>query len=133
MSKDGCVVSRERPPWFDSMMPCTPYETALMASAAPWIPLMTTGRRAVCWIHGMSSQLSVLSMYWPISLPMPPPFRSLEATAPLMAEETFSEAMRSSASRFPGTWASTVTKMARTPSSRALCRSWVVLGREALT
>ena len=50
-----------------------------------------------------------------------------------MAEVTFSDAMRSSASRFPGTWASTVTKMALMPRERALCRSCVVFGRSALT
>lgn len=81
-------------------------------------------------IQARSSQTSVESMYLAMTRPSPPPFLSLVATAPLIAEAMFSAAIRSSASRLPGTGASTVTKMARMPSffaersrSSVFCRS----------
>lgn len=130
----GCVVSSERPPWLLSKMPSTPYSTALLASAAVCTPLSTMGSPpADRLIHARSSHVSDESMYLAMTLPRPPPFLSLVATAPLMAEAMFSAAMRSSASRLPGTGASTVTKMALMPRSFALRRRSSVLARSELT
>lgn len=113
----GCAVSRERPPWLLSRIPSAPYSTAFRASAAVWIPFRTIGSPPEAWrIHARSSQTNVESMYLAITRPRPPPFLSLVATAPLIAEAMFSAAIRSSASRFPGTGASTVTKIALMPS-----------------
>lgn len=119
----SAYVSRHLPPWLLIIIPCAPTSRALCASAALWIPLMTIGKREVSLIHATSSQFNVRSMYRPMSLPKPPPCLSLPASAPLTGEDTVSAATLSSASRFPGTCASTVMKIALTPSWRAFCRS----------
>lgn len=134
VSMAGCVVSSERPPWLLRRMPSTPYSTAFRASAAVCTPFNTMGRPPDDrLIHARSSQTSVESMYFAITRPSPPPFLSLVATAPLMAEAMFSAAIRSSASRLPGTGASTVTNMARMPSFFAVRSRSSVFFRSELT
>jgi hypothetical protein len=63
--------------------------------------------------HAISSQLNVASIYPPIVRPRPPPLESFDAATPLMAAVATEDQhlTRSSASRFPCTGPSIVTKM----------------------
>lgn len=130
----GTHVSSDLPPWLLSIIPSAPYSTAMRASATVCTPLSTTGSPDARLIQAMSSQTRLLSMYWAMSLPRPPPFLSLVDAAPEMADRTVvAAATRSSASRFPGTGASTVTKMALIPAFATLASSSAVLARSELT
>lgn len=48
VSKGGCAVSWERPPWLERTMPSTLCSNANAASSWHWIPLMTMGNFVMC-------------------------------------------------------------------------------------
>ena len=78
-------VSCDRPPWFDSPMPCTPCWKARIASSTHWMPLTTSGRAVVSRTQARSSQVTRGLITEPMVRAMPvtscpaltPPFSSL--------------------------------------------------------
>ena len=126
--------SRDLPPWLLNITASTPCSTANLTSSTVCTPFNTIGTELSFRIHSKSSQHRALSIYCPISLPNPLPFLSLLLSLPLIADLMGTACgMRSSASRLPGTGASTVTKTALMPRSLALRRSSTVLERSELT
>lgn len=117
-------MSKLLPPWLLRMIPSMPCFMASLASAAVWIPLSTIGSLVALRNQAMSFQFNEESMYAPIVLPSPPPLISFFAAAPLTGEnDAFVSAFTfSSASRFPGMGASTVTKTAFAPPASTCLR-----------
>lgn len=115
------------------MTPSTPYSTASLTSSAVCTPFSTIGTLHASRIQVKSSHVSALSMYCAINLPSPLPFLSVLLSPPLIADLiVIACAAFSSASRLPGTGASTVTKTALMPRPAAILSRSIVFCRSEL-